>query len=314
MYMEHEHSVIDKDTHFIIDADMKITCASEVKALKRGDHAAERYTFEMPRYIEGHDMSLCNKVEAHYNNVKYDSATRTTTTNGSFDEVDDFKVSDTSEDTVTWSWLVKGDATQLDGSVNFCIRFACTSGDVIEYQKFTEIYADIPVGDTIYNTEAVAKEYYDVLQTVINSALDQAKESGEFNGEPGKDGRDGKDGEDGFSPSVAVENIECGHRVTITDKDGEKTFDVMDGKDDEGGGVTSWNDLQDKPFEVTESVINLIPNGVSYDASMQMLIGLAASIPAIGETYTVNYNGADYDVVPTEFPGMVVLGNMAANG
>lgn len=287
MYMEHEHSVIDKDMHFIIDADMKITCASEVKALKRGDHAAERYTFEMPRYIEGHDMSLCNKVEAHYNNVKYDSATRTTTTNGSFDEVDDFKVSDTSEDTVTWSWLVKGDATQLDGSVNFCIRFACVSGDEIEYQKFTEIYANIPVGDTIYNTEAVAKEYYDVLQTVINSALDQAKESGEFNGEPGKDGKDGEpgkdgytpvkgvdyfdgengkdgadgytpkknvdyfDGKDGFAPSVAVEDIEGGHRVTITDKDGEKTFDIMDGKDGEGGsggGVTSWNDLKDKPF------------------------------------------------------------------
>lgn len=53
----------------------------------------------------------------------------------------------------------------------------------------------------------------------------------------------------GFSPVVDVENIEGGHRVTITDKDGNKTFDVMDGKDGQGGGVTSWNDLMDRPTE-----------------------------------------------------------------
>ena len=75
-----------------------------------------------------------------------------------------------------------------------------------------------------------------------------------FDGEPGKDGEDGytpvkgvdyfdgvngKDGEDGISPVVTVTNIKGGHRVTITDTDGTKTFDVMngaDGKDGGGGG------------------------------------------------------------------------------
>ena len=39
-------------------------------------------------------------------------------------------------------------------------------------------------------------------------------------GTPGKDGQDGKDGEDGqdgFSPTVAIEIIDGGHRITITD-------------------------------------------------------------------------------------------------
>lgn len=49
---------------------------------------------------------------------------------------------------------------------------------------------------------------------------------------------DGKPGEDGFSPTVEVDSITGGHRVTITDKDGEKSFDVMDGEDGEGGGNT----------------------------------------------------------------------------
>lgn len=44
----------------------------------------------------------------------------------------------------------------------------------------------------------------------------------------------GEDGEDGVSPTVSVTDITGGHRVTITDADGTKTFDVMDGG---GGGV-----------------------------------------------------------------------------
>ncbi len=54
-------------------------------------------------------------------------------------------------------------------------------------------------------------------------------------GPAGPAGADGKDGADGISPSVTVQDIDGGHRVSITDKDGEKVFDVMDGKDGAGG-------------------------------------------------------------------------------
>lgn len=58
-------------------------------------------------------------------------------------------------------------------------------------------------------------------------------------GEPGTDGAKGDKGDpgtpgapgsDGFSPTVSVENIDGGNRVTVTDKDGNKSFDVMDGE------------------------------------------------------------------------------------
>jgi hypothetical protein len=52
-------------------------------------------------------------------------------------------------------------------------------------------------------------------------------------GQPGAPGKDGEPGQDGYSPTVAVINIEGGHRVTITDKGGAKTFDVMDGPTEE---------------------------------------------------------------------------------
>lgn len=78
-------------------------------------------------------------------------------------------------------------------------------------------------------------------------------------GEPGKDGAPGKDGErgpkgdrgetgkdgdpgkDGVSPVVAVEDIVGGHRVTVTDAEGVKAFEVMDGKDGRGGSGGSAN-------------------------------------------------------------------------
>jgi hypothetical protein len=66
------------------------------------------------------------------------------------------------------------------------------------------------------------------LPEAVNTALAQAKESGEF------------DGKDGISPTVAVSTITGGHRITITDKNGTKTVDVMDGeKGDSGRGIAA---------------------------------------------------------------------------
>lgn len=87
------------------------------------------------------------------------------------------------------------------------------------------------------------------LPEAVNTALVQAKESGEFDGAPGdpgytpvkgKDYFDGENGEDGVSPTVAVSSITGGHRIAITDKSGTKTVDVLDGeKGDAGRGITS---------------------------------------------------------------------------
>ena len=62
-------------------------------------------------------------------------------------------------------------------------------------------------------------------------------------GPPGPDGAQGPQGdpgpagEAGFSPTVAVQNITGGHQVKITDKNGPKVFDVMDGKDGAGSNL-----------------------------------------------------------------------------
>jgi hypothetical protein len=162
--MLHEHDVVDTDALFTIDpVTMKIKAEGPVKALRQGEHASEVFTFSMPRHIEGHDMALCNVVEVHYDNISSD--TRRPETNSSYDTVDNFSVSGESEDTVTWSWLVKRDAVEHPGTLNFDFRFACVAEDgIVKYEKFTEIYESIPVNKRIYNKEKIAADNVDALE------------------------------------------------------------------------------------------------------------------------------------------------------
>jgi hypothetical protein len=56
-------------------------------------------------------------------------------------------------------------------------------------------------------------------------------------GATGPIGNPGSDGKDGVSPTVSVATITGGHRITVTDATGTKTFDVMDGEDGSGASI-----------------------------------------------------------------------------
>ena len=73
------------------------------------------------------------------------------------------------------------------------------------------------------NASQSAQEAADSLQ-----ALKDGIAAGEFKGEPGNDGK---------SPVVTVTDIENGHRVSITDKDGTKTIDVLNGQTGKTGAT-----------------------------------------------------------------------------
>jgi len=88
-------------------------------------------------------------------------------------------------------------------------------------------------------------------------------------GPQGDTGAAGADGDDGVSPSVSVTAITGGHRVTIVDAAGTKSFDVMDGEDgkdgESGSTVTSDNIATALKKSWTGSTVpNDIPNGITY--------------------------------------------------
>ena len=68
--MAHAHPISDDDRLFIIDpTNRSITYDGDNIVLVKGDHNSEVFSFEIPRIVEGHDMSLCDHVRIHYSNT-----------------------------------------------------------------------------------------------------------------------------------------------------------------------------------------------------------------------------------------------------
>ena len=172
--MPHSHQIYDSDKHFVIDPITRnITNNSSKLTITQYDHNSERFTFEIPRIIEGHDMSLSDLVRVHFINI---GSIKTNTNSGVY-EVDDMSVSLDDQDTITFSWLISGAATKYNGSLNFAIRFYCLSDESeIEYSWGTNIYSGIKVSNGLDNSETIVEDYVDVLekwkQDVIDTCFD----------------------------------------------------------------------------------------------------------------------------------------------
>lgn len=157
------HGVYDTDTHFSIDpvtrAIKNETCPKT--SIIQFDHNSERFTFELPRVIEGHDMSLCNVVQVHY--VNTDAQTKAQSL-GVY-EVEDLQISPDDDSVVLCSWLISQNATKYVDGLRFLLRFSCVDEEgVVQYVWNTAIYTGISVASGIFNGEAVAETYVDILE------------------------------------------------------------------------------------------------------------------------------------------------------
>lgn len=175
--MDHQHDLIDSDAYFIIDPVTRTMSNESAKTtLIQGDHNSERFTFELPRYIDSHDMSVCNKVEVHYLNIER----RTKTTSADIYPVTDLHVKSTTKDRVVCSWLISHNATKYVGTLNFMIHFACVSEEaVVEYAWNTGIYEGITISSGISNSETIIEDYVDILeqwkQDLLDGSIDTSK-------------------------------------------------------------------------------------------------------------------------------------------
>ena len=132
----------------------------------QGDHNSEVFSFTCPRYIEFHDMSLCNKVEVHFFNYE----TQTKQVNSGRYEVEDLQVGE-DENTVVFSWKISGNGTQLQGHLEFLIRFKCTENDVLNYAWNTAFFTDVNIGKGSNADEAFETEYVDIIEQWKASVL-----------------------------------------------------------------------------------------------------------------------------------------------
>ena len=159
--MAHIHGVFDSDAHLVIDPKTrKITNNTPEKtAIMQHDHNSERFTFEIPKEVEGHDMLKCNVVQVHYLNT--DASTRAV--NKGVYIVEDMQVSPEDENLLIGSWLISSNVTQLVGKLDFILRFSCVTDGNVDYAWHTDICSDFSVLKGINNGEAVVTQYADIL-------------------------------------------------------------------------------------------------------------------------------------------------------
>lgn len=163
---QHTHDVYDTGKCFEINGlsrFIKETSSTKL-VLVQGDHKSEVVTFQMPRYIDGHDMLLCNKIRVHYINIE------TGTNNKSADiyEVTDLALCEECEDILTFTWTVEAPATKYYGPLSFLIKFECTEGENILYQWNTAKYVGVNVLSGIDNSEDFVDKYSNVLEEWYN--------------------------------------------------------------------------------------------------------------------------------------------------
>lgn len=190
--MAHLHPVYDTDPHFIINSTSRvITYSSKEKLiLVQGDHNSQRYTFEIPRYIDGHDMAKCDRVQIHYTNI--DSATGRNRSYG-VSIIDDLQLS------YSKTWVIKSDAagefatTQISFTSNgqkfTSIGTNRDMGPVVLYYDNTEIAGYEPGTESQYtfNDEAYRKLTFDtpptgaLLTWLQSNAVKQANDTDDEN-------------------------------------------------------------------------------------------------------------------------------------
>lgn len=165
--MAHQHPVRDTDLHFVIDPVTRVVKNNSEKiVIMQHDHQSEILTFELPRYIDTHDMSLCDTVRVHYINIG--TSSKYTPVSGVY-EVNDLQIDAVNDSIVTCSWTLTNNTTRLEGTLNFIVRFSCLTGDTIDYSWSTAIYSGIAVAKTIDSS--------DYVMTAIPDILEQWKES-----------------------------------------------------------------------------------------------------------------------------------------
>ncbi|MBQ8498091.1 MAG: hypothetical protein IJ489_11650 [Clostridia bacterium] len=159
--MAHNHTISDSGAYFQVDPltrTMRIASAS-IPKLIRNDHNSERFTFSIPRYIDGHDMLSCNRAEIHYLNI----GTETGEQSEGFYLADDLHEDPKNKSHVLCTWLIARNATKYVGTLDFLLRLCCVSEEDADYVWNTAIYTGVTVSEGFEYAESEIEKYPDIL-------------------------------------------------------------------------------------------------------------------------------------------------------
>lgn len=162
---KHTHAddiIVDADEHFVIDTVSRAISSEGNKklSLMQYDNKSERYSFDMNREIDGHDLTLCNRVTIHFINKGSNKGTKSNVY-----PVNDVHVKKDDDKKITFTWLISESATQLAGVLHFLVMFECIAddGETVLYRWSSNISDKIQIISGMNNDDEIIEIYSDEL-------------------------------------------------------------------------------------------------------------------------------------------------------
>lgn len=244
---------VQDEAHIVIDSDRQINVPNELKRLAvQYDHNIETVTFDCPRYWDDHDMS---KMSIYINYLRVD------------EEIGVFLAENVTVDTsdssiMHFDWTISRNVTEAVGKLVFLVCVKCIDKEGNEKNHWnSELCKDCYVSEGLEADSEELKELYtDIIeqwQAKVLSSLNEVntvkddlvkmRDSGELNGatftpsasadgvlswtnDRGMENPPAVNirGTPGVSPTVKVDEVQGGHKVTFTDVNGPTSIVVHD--------------------------------------------------------------------------------------
>ena len=160
----HTHTddiIVDADEFFTINTVTRAISSESNKKLTimQYDNKSERYSFEMDRRIDGHDLTKCNNVQIHFKNIGSSREQYASTY-----KVEDVQVNLSDEDKINFTWLISGECTQFAGVLAFLVSFECLDEKAnILYRWSSSIFNGIQITAGMDNDDNILEIYADDL-------------------------------------------------------------------------------------------------------------------------------------------------------
>lgn len=150
------------DSYLIIDPATR-TMSNKVgdeNVVMQFDHDSESIIFELPRYVNGNDMLLCNSVVVHWNNIEEGTKRE----NASVSDIYDLRINPEDGSTVICSWKISRQAVQYAGILSILVQYKRVESGVTTYEWHTDAYSNIIVKPGRNNSVMAISEYTDILE------------------------------------------------------------------------------------------------------------------------------------------------------
>lgn len=161
MAIEHSHILVDADPHFSIDATTRsiTNLTSKKVSMTQYDHNSECFSFDVDRYIEGHDVFGCDKIQIHYCVTNPDTQEK----HVGLYEVRDLHVHPTNPNKASFTWLISQNTTRKTGILGFAVSFYCIEDGEVIYRWGSGVYNAINIYSGMNNHDIIADLYTDIL-------------------------------------------------------------------------------------------------------------------------------------------------------